>query len=165
MIQEVAAHLTLVVLQVQLVTNPRKAKQVIVWRADLLVRTGKFGAQIGHAVMGNFLALDKERREEEYSSISPAVYDSKKEFKFSYEEGSALDHWINERFPKIITKVRSEKELLDIYEKAKAAGLRVCLITDSGLTEFHGILTHTCIGIGPHWADEIDPITGHLELM
>jgi len=40
----------------------------------------------------------------------------------------------------------------------------VHLITDGGLTEFGGVPTRTCLGIGPDYDDRIDPVTGDLEL-
>ena len=58
----------------------------------------------------------------------------------------------------------SEAELLAVYEKALEAGLAAHLITDRGLTEFGGIPTRTCLGIGPDYDDLIDPVTGDLEL-
>ena len=39
------------------------------------------------------------------------------------------------------------------------------LITDAGLTEFHGVPTNTCLGIGPYIAEEIDKFTGNLPLL
>ena len=39
------------------------------------------------------------------------------------------------------------------------------LITDAGHTEFHGVPTRTCLAIGPAWSDEIDAITGGLQLL
>ena len=43
-------------------------------------------------------------------------------------------------------------------------GLEVHLIEDSGLTEFHGQVTPTCVAIGPDYSEKIDPITGNLQL-
>ncbi len=34
------------------------------------------------------------------------------------------------------------------------------LVTDSGLTEFKGVPTNTCIAIGPDFEDRIDVIAG-----
>jgi len=67
-------------------------------------------------------------------------------------------------FAKIVLQCDSEEELIKIYEKAKAAGLESHLIIDSGATEFHGIPTKTCVGIGPDEAEKIDAITGSLKL-
>lgn len=148
----------------------RKSKQVIVWRKDLKVSLGKFASQVGHAVIANFINLSKEQKEEYIKSLGeniafPAIYDPSKEFTFSYQEGDPLDYWLNTSFPKIVVEVYSEQELLDIHEKAKAAGLLACLIKDNGNTEFNGVPTHTCVGIGPNWNEDIDAITGHLKLL
>lgn len=73
--------------------------------------------------------------------------------------------WLfSESFTKIAVRVDSEAELMDIYNKAKAEGLEVHLITDSGKTVFNGVPTKTCLTIGPHEASRIDKITGHLEI-
>jgi len=61
--------------------------------------------------------------------------------------------------------VNSEAELLDLRDKAKAAGILHAIIQDAGKTEFHGVPTYTVVAIGPVWSDEIDPITGHLPLL
>lgn len=73
-------------------------------------------------------------------------------------------NWLNNSFAKVCLQVESEQELLDIYTKAKDAGLVVHLITDSGRTEFNGVPTKTCLAIGPHAVEKIDVITGHLKL-
>ena len=52
-----------------------------------------------------------------------------------------------------------------VHEQAVAAGLTVSLIIDAGDTEFGGENTVTGIAIGPHEAERIDPITGHLSLL
>ena len=77
----------------------------------------------------------------------------------------AEELWIRGIFKKVCLKVDSEQELLDIHKKALEAGLVSYLITDAGLTEFNGVPTNTCIGIGPDYADKIDVITGHLKLL
>jgi PTH2 family peptidyl-tRNA hydrolase len=61
--------------------------------------------------------------------------------------------------------VDSHAELLEIFTKAKLAGIPCILITDNGTTEFHGVPTDTCIAVGPWDATEIDKITGGLKLL
>jgi PTH2 family peptidyl-tRNA hydrolase len=123
-------------------------KQVIVMRHDLGMRRGKQIAQGAHASM-SFLC----RRLQEQGSLSlddiPEVQRA----------------WLTGSFAKACCRVDSEEELLAVYERAKAAGLEVHLITDSGKTEFHGQPTTTCLAIGPDVADKIDAITGHLALL
>ena len=72
--------------------------------------------------------------------------------------------WFEKRFKKVVVYCPGEKELVEIYNQAKKAGLPCALITDAGLTEFNGVPTKTCVGIGPADPDEIDKITGNLPL-
>jgi len=124
------------------------SKQVIVVRKDLKMRRGKECAQAAHASMA-FLS----RRLQKHID-GPVMHLLKKQ---------EWD-WINGSFKKVCLQVNSEEELKEIYEKAKEAGLEAHLIEDSGLTEFGGVVTPTCVGIGPDLPEKIDPITGHLKL-
>jgi PTH2 family peptidyl-tRNA hydrolase len=72
--------------------------------------------------------------------------------------------WIESGFTKVCVRVDSEEQLLEVYQRAKDAGLAAHLITDSGKTEFDGVPTKTCCAIGPDYSDRIDKVTGHLEL-
>ncbi len=54
---------------------------------------------------------------------------------------------------------------MQLYEKVQKAGLRVSLIIDNGTTEFGGIKTKTCIAIGPHSVERIDPFTKKYPLL
>lgn len=124
-----------------------RVKQVIVMRHDLGMRRGKQIAQGAHASMA-FLCYRMFE-----GSVAIADF------------GPAQQAWLSGHFAKVCCRVNSEQELLDIYNAAKAAGLEVHLITDSGRTEFHGQPTNTCLAIGPDAAEKIDPITGHLQLL
>jgi PTH2 family peptidyl-tRNA hydrolase len=72
--------------------------------------------------------------------------------------------WLERSNRKVTVKVGSEEQLMAVYEQALRAGLVTHLITDGGLTEFGGVPTRTCLGIGPDYDDRIDPVTGDLEL-
>lgn len=120
-------------------------KQVIIVRKDLNINRGKQIAQACHASMA-FL-LDN-------------IWDDGKKIHLSVKQLA----WAFGGQAKICCQVSSEEELLDVYNKAKAAKLEVHLITDSGKTYFDGVPTKTCLAIGPADSDEIDPITGHLKL-
>lgn len=134
-----------------------QAKQVIVMRTDLNMRKGKMIAQGAHASIA-FLT----------NKMRP-VYDLGKteqpEVAKSIDLTEAEEAWVNGIFTKICVRADSEDELLVIHQKALDAGLTSHLITDRGLTEFDGIPTNTCVGIGPNWADEIDAATGDLKLL
>jgi PTH2 family peptidyl-tRNA hydrolase len=76
---------------------------------------------------------------------------------------SEMEEWIDGIFTKIVLGVDSLEELLIIKEDAEEAGLPVALIEDSGLTEFGGVKTITCIAIGPDDSEKIDRITKDLK--
>jgi peptidyl-tRNA hydrolase, PTH2 family len=71
---------------------------------------------------------------------------------------------VNGRFTKVCLQVDTEEQLMKVYDDAKEAGLTVHLITDSGVTEFSGEPTNTCLAIGPNKSEDIDKITGKLQL-
>lgn len=77
--------------------------------------------------------------------------------------GSAIQKWLTGPFVKICLSVDSEAELLDLLDKAEAAGVPFARIVDAGRTEFNGVPTLTCGAIGPDFPERIDPITGHLQ--
>jgi PTH2 family peptidyl-tRNA hydrolase len=131
-------------------------KQVLVVRKDLNMRKGKIAAQCAHASMK--VILDR---------CSPMAVGNEGShyLKFFVAAGSPLEHWVKGSFTKVVVSVDSEAELLDVLEKAKAAGLITSLITDAGLTEFHGVPTNTVVAIGPGLSETIDPITGQLKLI
>lgn len=123
-------------------------KQVIVMRTDLNMRKGKMIAQGSHAAMA---WMGERLRAEGFISLPPISVVQRR--------------WLEGLFTKICVRAKSGEELLAIYNAAISAGLDTHLITDSGLTEFKGVATHTCIAIGPDEAEKIDAITGKLELL
>jgi PTH2 family peptidyl-tRNA hydrolase len=142
----------------------RNCKQVIVFRKDLLkgdhsLRKGKIAAQVAHASLG---ALLKWAERTGYLNHDGS---DQYEITLSFRENSILDKWLNGIFTKICLMVENEEELLKLYERVKNESKIPCvLITDAGNTEFHGVPTNTCIGIGPWWSDEIDVFTKDLQL-
>ena len=125
-------------------------KQWIVLRKDLKMRKGKMVAQGSHGVLKVFLEQMVRGPEEGKFTL--------------YVSGAALA-WLEGKFTKICVGARSEEELLEIYEKAKAANIMCTLITDAGLTEFDGIPTNTCVVIGPAYPSQVQSITGELPLL
>lgn len=75
-----------------------------------------------------------------------------------------MAQWASGIFTKISLSCSSEEELEELFKKAKEVGLPCSMVVDSGLTEFHGVPTKTCIAIGPAKSEDIDKITGHLNL-
>lgn len=114
-------------------------KQVLILRVDLGMSEGKMVAQAGHAAVSA-----SERAREKHPDW--------------------WSGWLEEGQCKIALKVKSEKELLDLEQKAKNSSLPCALIKDRGLTEVPpGTLT--CLGIGPAPTSEVDKITGELPLL
>ena len=141
------------------------SKQVVVVRADLKMRAGKFASQIAHACMKVFF----DRKIDRLGGYRVSDYLEADEDRNELPEGTAsllmipltpdMSAWVNGVFTKIVLGVNSEADLLTLYEQAKAANLPVALVTDNGATEFHGVPTHTAIAIGPADADAVDKIT------
>ena len=129
----------------------RPVKQVIVIRRDLRMRRGKEIAQGAHASM----AWLRQR-------IMPHLTPAGRADQVQFSEAERT--WLDVSMRKVTVKVASEQGLLDVYDKARAAGLVAELITDRGLTEFGGVPTRTCLAVGPDFDDLIDPVTGDLEL-
>lgn len=111
-------------------------KQVIVIRKDLKMSKGKLAAQAAHASVS---ALRKAK-------------------------DSAINEWLLAGEKKVVLKVKTEKELMRIYEKSKKAKLPCVLIKDAGLTHL-APGTATAIGIGPYDEKKIDKITGKLKML
>jgi len=82
--------------------------------------------------------------------------------KSSYPEIASA--WKQEGQMKVVLKVASEAELLEYYNKAKAAGIPCELVRDAGHTQIEpGTLT--CFGAGPWKENELDAIFGKLKLL
>ena len=135
--------------------HSRSIKQVIVWNHSLKCRTGKIASQVSHASMA---FLTKESRLE-------IINEETGMFLSDLKNPFEVEQWLKEGFTKVVCQCEGEAELKDLYQKALDAGLNAHLITDSGFTEFHGVSTLTCLGIGPNLNEKIDLITGHLKLM
>ena len=138
-------------------------KQVIVIRTNyekdgklFKPRTGKLIAQACHASM-KWLALKLKNTRSYYDEWENYVMNND----FSQVE---WDWLVNQKFTKIVCKVETEQELLDLDKKARDSGLTVGLVQDYGLTEFEKP-EYTALGIGPDYSEKIDPITRELKLL
>ena len=148
-------------------------KQVIVFRKDLLkgpnaIRKGKFGAQVAHASLGSLLKLfNIYKQESARLGLSGDVEPGQIQYKYNvtFGENTILDDWLNGKFTKVVVSVDSDEELIALNKALDETYIPHALITDAGLTEFHGIPTNTCLGIGPYVAEEIDKFTGNLPLL
>ena len=134
-----------------------KTKQVIIMRKDLNMRKGKMCAQAAHASMGVFT----RKANIFYVHINPLFFVGIMLFRLTVD----MFHWFRSSFKKVVVGVDSEEELIRLATLAQMHNLPAALITDSGLTEFHGEPTVTCLAIGPAEESKIDAITGDLKLL
>ena len=114
-------------------------KQVIVVRKDLGMGTGKLAAQVAHAAV-MAVEVTKMRNLNWFNS------------------------WFKGGQAKVVVKVQTLGELLEIRKHAESLHLSVAEIQDSGLTQIPAG-TVTCIGIGPGPSGLIDKVTNHLKLL
>ena len=136
------------------------SKMMIVMRRDLKMRKGKIAAQAGHACIDAILtSLGKEGRlnDFEMTEDGPVLKETDKPC-------SPLSEWFYNGCAKVCVYVESEEALLEIAEKAKEKGIIAAVITDAGLTEFHGVSTKTCLALEPLPAEIADELTGELPL-
>ena len=137
-----------------------KSKMMIVMRRDLKMRKGKIAAQAGHAcVEAVLMALKKENRLNDIEKSSDGV-----ELNRDNKINTPLSEWFHYGCAKVCVYVDSEAELLDIARIATEKGILTAIITDAGMTEFHGIPTKTCLALEPLPCDIADELTGHLNL-
>lgn len=113
------------------------AKLVLIVRTDLAMGRGKIAAQVAHAAVAAVLATSRSR---DFAT------------------------WLAEGQPKVVLKVASADELLDVARRARAAGVPVELIQDAGRTQV-APGTVTCCAVGPADSARIDPVTADLGLL
>jgi len=114
-------------------------KQVIVVRRDIEMGTGKIAAQVAHAAVMGAEKVKTSRREW---------------FKAWFAAGQA----------KVVVKVKSIEDLMEVRKRAEDLNLPVVQVQDSGLTQIPSG-TVTCIGIGPAPSGLIDEVTFELKLL
>ena len=137
-----------------------KSKMMIVMRRDLKMRKGKIAAQAGHACVDAVLmALSKEERVSDFEMTADGLI-----LKHTEKARTPLSDWFAYGCAKICVYVDSEEALLEIAEKAKEKGIIASVITDAGMTEFHGVPTKTCLALEPLPAEIADELTGDLPL-
>ena len=136
------------------------AKQMIVMRRDLHMRKGKIAAQAGHAcVTAVLMALERENRLGQVYTQGDGLC-----LRPSDRPATPLSDWFQHGTAKVCVYVDSEEALLAIHRQALEAGILSVLIQDSGLTEFHGEPTYTCLAFEPLPASRADPLTSELPL-
>lgn len=113
-------------------------KQVIIIRTDLGMGCGKKCAQAAHASLEAFL---KTKQKDDF----------------------AAEQWLKQGMPKIVVRADSEKEILELFEKAKRT-MPCALIKDAGRTQIQAG-SITALAIGPWPEQEIDKLTKPLKLL
>ena len=128
-------------------------KQVLIYRKDLNMRTGKIAAQCCHGSMKIFFDMMEWTGDDnkEEATINLSLLDKR---------SRDISSWIDSGSKKVVLYCKDEEALLDIYERAKLLGIPSAIITDLGKTEFHGKPTKTVVAIGPADSKDIDEITG-----
>jgi PTH2 family peptidyl-tRNA hydrolase len=111
-------------------------KQVIILRKDLEISEGKKCVHSAHASLGAYEKTDKE----------------------------IVEKWNSEGQKKVVLEVDSEKDILELFEKAKKEKIPCFLVKDAGLTELKPG-TITALGLGPEEEEKLDKITGGLKLL
>jgi PTH2 family peptidyl-tRNA hydrolase len=117
-------------------------KQVIVVRRDLGMGRGKAAAQAAHASCEAVFSILESGRE---------------------EWRRWLEEWRREGQPKIVVRVDSLEELVEVYRRAVELGLPASFVRDAGKTQLEPG-TPTAVAVGPAPAERVDRITGHLKL-
>ena len=137
-----------------------KSKMMIVMRRDLKMRKGKIAAQAGHACIDAILmALNKEGRMNDFEMTLDGF-----NLKTTDKSVTPLSDWFLFGCAKVCVYVDSEEELLSIAQKASEKGIIFSVITDAGMTEFHGVPTKTCLALEPISVEVADELTGDLTL-
>lgn len=114
-------------------------KQIIAVRTDLDMSRGKLAVQVAH---GSVSATEQAR----------------------VHKQDVWRDWLREGQKKVVVKVSSEEELLELRRQAISHNLPHALIRDAGMTELPPG-TITALGIGPAKAEIIDEVTGELKLL
>jgi len=155
-------------------------KQIIVMRTKYpdgkgglkKLRSGKLISQGCHACLAVILSMFEFKPMVTLNMIIQTIcsffcckYINRIKRVFVCKENSALNKWLTNSFTKIVCYVESEEEILELKRKADELGILNRVITDNGMTEFHGVPTITCIGFEPCESEVIDKITGNLKLL
>jgi PTH2 family peptidyl-tRNA hydrolase len=118
-------------------------KMMLCVRIDLEMGKGKIAAQCCHSCLGVYRII---------------------RFGDNTTHHKYLKEWELTGEAKIAVKIHSEKELLELEEKAKSLDIPCFYIEDQGRTQIKAG-SKTVLAIGPAPNDVLDKITGHLKLL
>jgi len=111
-------------------------KQVMVVRNDLKMGKGKIAAQCCHGSLGAYKKTNPEK----------------------------IRKWENEAYAKVVCKVNSLEELLELKKQAIINKVSYYLVVDAGRTQIPTSTT-TVLALGPDEDEILDKITGDLKLL
>ncbi|PWB84991.1 peptidyl-tRNA hydrolase [Methanobrevibacter woesei] len=111
-------------------------KQVMVVRNDLKMGKGKIAAQCCHGSLGAYKKTNSEK----------------------------IRKWENEAYAKVVCKVNSLEELLELKKQAIINKVSYYLVVDAGRTQVPTSTT-TVLALGPDEDEILDKITGDLKLL
>jgi len=111
-------------------------KLALVVRTDLGMGRGKIAAQVAHAAVAAVLA----------------------------SRDADLAAWLGQGQPKVVLKVPTGEQLLDLARQARADGLTVEVVRDAGRTQV-APGTPTCCAVGPADSERVDKVTAGLSLL
>ena len=117
----------------------RGFKMVLVLRGELRLTAGKAAVQAAHAAV--MLVRLAEKR-----------------------DPPSLEEWLRQGQKKIALVVPTLTDLESLERAARARGVPALWVEDAGFTEVPPG-TRTCLGLGPAPDTELDPVTGHLDLL
>ncbi|OAI39599.1 hypothetical protein AYO40_01155 [Planctomycetaceae bacterium SCGC AG-212-D15] len=145
----------------------RYLKQVIVVDRSLSMPAGKLAAMVAHASMTwliHRLVVD-QKNESGFAPWLPAgdynLHLSADEAQWLTELDPGIENQVS--MAKIVVSCDGEKAMLDIEARAKAADLICHRVVDCGYAH-NPAGTLACIAIGPHWPEQLEPVTGGLKV-
>ncbi|XP_015521041.1 peptidyl-tRNA hydrolase 2, mitochondrial [Neodiprion pinetum] len=116
-------------------------KMAIIVRSDIAMSRGKTASQCAHAALECYReALANQNNE------------------------AMLTMWELTGQPKIVLRVSSQTELMDLAQKAKTDGVITAIIKDAGRTQL-APGTVSVLGLGPGPKEDIDRLTSSLKLL
>ena len=79
-------------------------------------------------------------------------------------DSSKIKKWENEAYAKVICKVKTLDELLELKRQADEKGISTYLVVDAGRTQIP-TSSVTVLALGPDEDEIIDEVTGDLKLL
>ena len=111
-------------------------KQAMIVRTDLKMGKGKIAAQCCHGAIGAYKKSPQDK----------------------------IRKWENEAYAKVVLKVKTKEELLELKKLADRKGISNYLVVDAGRTQIP-TSSVTVLALGPDGDEIIDEVTGDLKLL